>query len=466
MLRGLPPLDLVTRQVFSWTGTVPDYTVPPAVEGRGPIHAETISGNGSGCVLTGADYGLPGVDTLTVEWWMNETVEYGSGHGNRYIISTRTGSNNGFSAGIGGGASGPPGNATRPQFVIQNVAVYTPSTYDIVARKWVHVAATLLGTSLRLYVDGSLVYTTTTASMTVGAALSIMGQGPSGFNIWRYDAHSIVVRNVPLTDDEVALRADPTATWDLYYELGRRTYFIPAAAGGAEGSGSVTGIGALAGVGHHAPEGAGDTIGIGALAGEGYHIASGDGDVTGVGAIVGEGEAPVAEAEGGGTVAGIGALVGDGEIVASGAGSAAGVGVIAGDGYTEHSGSGDTTGVGAIGGAGSAVAGDADKSGRAQPPINDPRHPYWQRRIEDADEADEPAQTPPKQPERRPLPTKPEPPERPRQPRISEALAAVSSDIRPVTAARELPEVVDATAEFRARELRLIEEILLLELAA
>lgn len=108
-----------------------------------------------------------------------------------------------------------------------------------------------------------------------------------------------------------------------------------------------------------------------------------------------------------------------------------------------------------------------------QPDIRDPQHPYWQRRIEDAEEApvDEPTPETPKQPERQPLPAQLEPPERPRtrQPLISEALAAVQPDARPEPAqmtAMALPEPADATDEFKARELRLIEEILLLELAA
>ncbi|MBX9607276.1 MAG: LamG domain-containing protein [Gammaproteobacteria bacterium] len=237
-LHGLPPMDLVKARVFAWSGTAPSSIAPVCLQGR-PVDALVVDANDSGYVATSDDYGLPGVNTLSVEWWMSEDGNYLSGDLDRYIVSTRTGGGVGWSAGRFFAVGGPPGNATRPRFTIQGVANYDATTFDIPARKWVHVCITLDGTALTMYVDGVSIYTTTTASMTTGGSVVLLGQGPSGALPWTNNVHSLIVRRAVLTAAEVRERANPSTTFGLYHELGRKTWFLPGAAapgGGIKGA--------------------------------------------------------------------------------------------------------------------------------------------------------------------------------------------------------------------------------------
>lgn len=228
-LHGLPPQDLAKSRVFAWSSTEPSSAAPVCLQGR-PIDALAIDGNGSGYVATSDNYGLPGVNTLTIEWWMSEDANYLAADGSRYVASTRTAGNAGWSVGKISAAAGPPGNATTPYFVIQAVAGYNPATYDIPARKWTHVCVTLQGTSLTMYVDGVSVHTATTGSMTTGGSMFLLGQGDAGGSPWTNNIHSLIVRNIALTPGEVNARANPSSTFDLYYEMGRKTWFLPTAA--------------------------------------------------------------------------------------------------------------------------------------------------------------------------------------------------------------------------------------------
>lgn len=230
LLHGLPPMDLVKGRTFAWSSTEPSSAAPVCLQGR-PVDALAIDGNGAGYVATSDNYGLPGVNTLTVEWWTSEDGNYLAGDGARYIASTRTSGNAGWSAGRLSAAAGPPGNATAPYFVIQGVAGYNPSSFDIPARKWCHVCITLSGTSMTMYVDGVSVYTATTGSMTTGGSVFLLGQGDAGSSPWVNNAHSLIVRNVALTAAEVSERGDPSKTFGIYHELGRKVYFLPSSSG-------------------------------------------------------------------------------------------------------------------------------------------------------------------------------------------------------------------------------------------
>lgn len=230
-LNGLPPVDIASSRVYGWTNTAPSYIVPACVQGK-TQSLQAIDGNASAYVATGYDYSLAGVSTLTIEWWMSEDDNYLAADGARYVASTRTAGNAGWSVGKISAAAGPPGNATTPYFVIQGVAGYNPATYDIPARKWTHVCITLNGTSLTMYVDGVSIHTATTGSMTTGGSMYLLGQGTAGASPWTNNIHSLIVRNAVLTPAEVFARANPSTTFGVYYELGRKTWFIPAASTG------------------------------------------------------------------------------------------------------------------------------------------------------------------------------------------------------------------------------------------
>lgn len=142
-----------------------------------------------------------------------------------------------------------------------------------------------------------------------------------------------------------------------------------------EGSGVVSGVGALFGEGYTVHSGSGVINGVGSLLGAGSHVAQGSGVIAGVGRLFGEGEAPSGDppGEGYGVIAGVGVLVGTGAHVAYGSGVISGIGALVGAGAHEAYGSSVISGIGALLGEGEAP-GEAPPEESAPPVTPPPQH--------------------------------------------------------------------------------------------
>jgi hypothetical protein len=143
----------------------------------------------------------------------------------------------------------------------------------------------------------------------------------------------------------------------------------------SEGSGIVTGVATVTGVGNRDAKGSGAVSGIASASGVGAVESYGSGTVTGIASATGTGEAPsTASAEGAGTATGIASasgvgfvqrsgfgtvnaiadVSGAGKAVTYGAGTISGIGTVNGSGYVERYGAGEVTAIASASGTGQA----------------------------------------------------------------------------------------------------------------
>lgn len=115
---------------------------------------------------------------LTVSAWVNMSPSLNIANG-QYIASSRSNTNNGWSAYVFCGGASPHNCGLA--FVIQNVAVYNTADDPIPFSKWQHVTVTWNGTNARYYINGVADATvSTTGSMTTGSSLLLGAQANGG----------------------------------------------------------------------------------------------------------------------------------------------------------------------------------------------------------------------------------------------------------------------------------------------
>ena len=107
--------------------------------------------------------------------------DYTGADGDRFIFSTGTAGNVGWSWGrlsaIGGGDFG---NVTANSFTLQGVAQYNNPSYTIPSKKLTLMGFSIEGTSLKLLTNGVVDHSATMGAESVGGPLFFMAAGPSG----------------------------------------------------------------------------------------------------------------------------------------------------------------------------------------------------------------------------------------------------------------------------------------------
>lgn len=105
------------------------------------------------------------------------------------------------------------------------------SSNNVTSANWHHVALVRSGTSGTVYVDGRSAGSVTMTNVITAASFRlgtwVLNQDMNGGNLF-----GVAVHTRALTPSEVWALYDPATRWDLYYELGRRTYFFPTGGGG------------------------------------------------------------------------------------------------------------------------------------------------------------------------------------------------------------------------------------------
>ena len=206
-----------------------------------PIMGQTINPNN-------ALYDVPNakVATASGQPFTMAALITSSGTGNRTFLSFGTSSNNQgphfgvfnslWNFGIWGGENITGGTPT------DMLPTWMVATYD--------------GTNGRIYVDGVLKGGPSTYTFT-GSDSSVRISGLNNASQWFWDEpiKHVAIANRAWSDAEVYGFFAPPTRWDLYQELGRKIYFVPAPApsgrimsslahhGGLAGPGGIAGVG-------------------------------------------------------------------------------------------------------------------------------------------------------------------------------------------------------------------------------
>ncbi len=122
---------------------------------------------------------------------------------------------------------------------LQAATASVTGTVTTVANRWYHACGRNDKTTLELYIDGASDTTGGGASSWSTYGLVRIGAIPRGatasnlFDGGLSDFRLYKTADKGLIDEIVRRASDPGLRWDLAYELGRRAYFFPAAAGGS-----------------------------------------------------------------------------------------------------------------------------------------------------------------------------------------------------------------------------------------
>ena len=170
-----------------------------------------------------------------------QTAQYLGSDGDCYLLSTRDGSNNGWSFGryqaTGGGATG---NLTRLALVLQNVAFYPETNYTIPSFVDTPIALRVSGSTASYFSFGMK----SSSDETVGTQLSSSGNlihgglGPYGtsYNRWLDRAYCTMAWNRALSDAEI--RSISQNPWQIFKPIARRLFVPVSAIASADGVGT------------------------------------------------------------------------------------------------------------------------------------------------------------------------------------------------------------------------------------
>lgn len=115
---------------------------------------------------------------------------------------------------------------------------FATSTVSCVANQWQHLIGCAVATNSRFVKRNGVATGTNTTSRTDTAndlSRTMIGAfrvSSSYFSPFTGRIAEVIIRNVALTDTECFMRWEPRSRWDLYYQLGLKTYFFSPAGGG------------------------------------------------------------------------------------------------------------------------------------------------------------------------------------------------------------------------------------------